>query len=188
MGWKEFFGFGKKPPDEGPDPSNLTLKDIQVGYMVDYDMKTWEVEAYHYYDWGSGDLSHEWQLKSHDETLYLERESDDEDEWSVSRKIPFGRLGAHVRDHVKQNDDPPDELVLDGVTYYLEEWAGGDFYKDGKGPARKMLVWDYEDDNGTRYLSIEQWDEEEFEAAVGEPVEAYQFTNILPGRSASETA
>ncbi len=184
MGWREFFGIGaKKPPTPpGPDPiADLTLARIQVGYMIDYDMKTWQVEAYHYYDWGHGEITHEWQLKSHDDTIYLERESDDEDAWAISRKVSLGRLGAGVREHLKTNDDPPDEIVYEGVTYYLEEWAGGNFHKNGKGPAQEMLAWDYEDDTGQKFLSIEQWDEEDFEAAVGEPVEEYQFTNILPG-------
>ena len=35
-------------------------------------------------------------------------------------------------------------------------------------------------DPGKKYLGIEQWGENDFEASLGEPVEEYQFTNILP--------
>ncbi len=180
MGLLEFFGFGKKKQEEIPSLTDLKLSDLDVRYMVDYDMKTWEVTARHYYDWGAGDLSYEWQLKSHDDTLYLEKSTDDEDEWSISRKIPMGRLGANIPRHIVENEDPPDEITYEGVLYYLEEWAGGDFYKESQGPAHKMLAWDYEDDTGEKYLSIEQWGEEDFEASAGQPVEEYEFTNILP--------
>jgi hypothetical protein len=179
------FDFLKKDKDQGPDPiSGLSLKSMKPGYLVDYDLKTWEVAAYNLYDWGEGDQSHEWQLKSGDEVVYLELETDDEDDWSLNRKIPFGKIGAAVKDHILEHDDPPDEIEVDGVTYYLESAAGGHFLKDGEGPGRPLLRWGYEDDDGGRYLGLEQWGEEEFEASSGAPVEEYQFSNILPRENA----
>ena len=149
--------------------------------MVDYDLKTWEVVAYNYYDWGGGDLSHEWQLKNGDgKVLFLEKESDDEDEWNLNQKIPFGRLGSKIKDQILEAGDPPNEIVFEGKTYYMEEMAGGHFHKDGQGPGKELLRWSYEDDEGRGYLGIDQWGEEDFEASLGEPVEEYQFTNILP--------
>ena len=183
MGWKDLFGLGKKDTkEEGPDPlHDLTLSNIRVGYMVDFDLRTWEVRARHHYDWGGRDITHEWQLRSHDEVIYLQKESDDEAEWSISRPVSPGRLGPNIRDHILEHGDPPDEITFEGTTYYLEETGGGHFYKDGKGPGKEFLSWGYEDDSGEKYLTIEQWGETEFEASVGEAVAEYQFTNILPG-------
>ncbi len=45
----------------------------------------------------------------------------------------------------------------------------------------ELLCWDYYDLSEEKTLTIEQWGEEKFEAAVGIYVEEYQFTNILPG-------
>lgn len=184
MGWKEFFGFGKKEEDKETDTiTNLTISLLKPGYLVDYDLKTWEVLARHHYDWGDGELSYEWQLKCHDETIYLGKEEDDEVEWSISRPISFARLGPKVRKHFKEHDEPPEEIVYESTTYYMEESSGGNFFKNGKGSGQAFVVWDYEDVSGDKYLSIEQWGEDEFEASVGEGVEEYQFTNILPGES-----
>ena len=175
------FDFLKKDKDKGPDPiSGLSLKNMKAGYLVDYDLKTWEVTAYNVYDWGEGDKSYEWQLASGDEVVYLEVEFDDEDDWSLNRKLPFGKIGSKVRDHIIEHGDPPDEVVVDGTTYYLEEMAGGHFLKDGEGLGQPMLRWDFEDDSGKKYMGIEQWGEEDFEASTGIPVEEYQFSNILP--------
>jgi hypothetical protein len=175
--------FGKKK-EKGPDPlTNLTLENLRPGCFVDYDMKTWQVSAYHYYDWGSGDLSYEWQLQTHDETIYLERSVDDEDDWSISRKIPFARVGAGIKQHIIEHEDPPEEIAFEGTTYYLEETSGGQFYKDAAGPGQDLLSWEYEDDSGKKYMTIEQWGESDFEASIGEGVEEYQFTNILPAKS-----
>ena len=178
MGWLDFF---KKKKKKEPDPlTGLTLSNLRVGYMVDYDMKTWEVKAYHYYDWGEGELSHEWQLESVDDTLYLEREAGDEDEWGVSRKISMGRLGPGIKEHVRKYDDPPDEITFEETTFYLEESGSGYFFKNGKGSGEKFFVWDYEDDSGKKFISIERWGKNDFEASAGIMVEEYQFTNILP--------
>jgi len=182
MGWKDLFGLGKKDDDKETDSiTNLNLSSLKPGYYVDYDLKTWEVLARHHYDWGEGDISYEWQLKSHDETIYLSSETDDEVEWTVSRPVAFARLGSNVRKHIEEHDDPPEEIVFDSTKYYLDESGGGHYYKNGNGPGQAFISWDYVDDTEEKYLSIEQWGEEEFEASTGERVEEYQFTNILPG-------
>ena len=77
--------------------------------------------------------------------------------------------------------NPPDEILFEGSTYYLEETAGGHFFKDGEGSGQEMLRWSYEDEEGEAYLGVEQWGEWDFDATRGIPVEEYQFTNILPG-------
>jgi len=177
MGFKDLFKKNKPEPDPLKD---LTLARMKRGYFVDYDLKTWEVTAVNYYDFGEGIISREWQLKSEDETVYLELESDDEDYWSLNRKIPFARLGSKIKDYILEHEDPPDEIVFDGVTYYIDETGAGHFYKDETGAGQEFIRWSYIDDSGKKLLDIEQWGEEDFEASVGEQVEEYQFSNILP--------
>lgn len=178
MVWKKFF---KKKTPKGLDPlKDLILQNLKTGYYVDYDMKTWEVTTSSYYDWGGREYTYEWQLKSADDTVYLEREPDDEDYWSISRKISINRLDPGIRESIKKQGDPPDEITHENTIYYLDESGGGHFYLDGKEPGKKMLKWDYADDSGNRFISIEQWGEETFEASTGMSVEEYQFTDILP--------
>lgn len=182
MGFWEKLGFGgKKTAAKEPSITHLAIEDMQPGYFVDYDLKSWEVVARHRYNWGNDDISHEWQLKSHDETIYLEREEDDEVSWSVSRPLPFSRLGDHVRNHILRHDDPPEEIPFENQTFYLESSGAGYFLKNGQEPGQPFVAWDFATDDGRRYLCIEQWGETEFEASIGEPVKEYQFTNILPG-------
>ena len=182
MGFWDFFR-KKKRADQGPSMVDLALDDLVAGCMVDYDLKTWEVTARHVTDWGGGDKSIEWQLKSYDDVIYLEKTEDDEVEWCISRKADLRLLGPDVPQKIIETDDPPETVTCEGLSYYLEESGGGHFYKNGTGEGLPMLMWDYEDDSGRRYLTIEQWGEEEFELYLGEPVESYQFTNILPPHS-----
>lgn len=179
MGLFDFFR--KKKSGLPSDPLvDLSLDNLKVGCMVDYDLKTWEVMAHHYTDWGDGYKTDEWQLTSFDDVIYLEKSVDDEVEWCISRKIKFNSLDPSVENGIINSDDPPEMITYDGVAYHLEESSGGHFYKDGRGSGQPMLAWDYSDESERKYLTIEQWGEREFEASVGEPVLAYQFTNILP--------
>ncbi len=176
--------FRKKRPDDSLDPLvDLSLDQMMVGCVVDYDLKSWEVTARHYTDWGDNWRTDEWQLKSFDEVIYLEKSEDDETEWSISRKIDFNLLDPQVKDSIISSDDPPQKIIFKEVTYHMTESSGGHFFKDGVAPGQPMLAWDYEDDSGKSYLTIQQWGERDFEASLGEPVEDYQFTNILPPQS-----
>ncbi|MFH1134725.1 MAG: DUF4178 domain-containing protein [Pseudomonadota bacterium] len=175
------FDFFKKDKEDEIDPlKDLTLDKLQVGYFVDFDLSTWEVTGYNIYDWGDGDVSREWQLSSSEELLYLEKESDDEDYWSLNKKISFADLDPVVKKTILEKSDPPDVVVFEGVSFYIEEMAGGHFLKGGQGTGTPLLRWGYVDEEGGRLLGIEQWGDNEFEASTGIPVEEYQFTNILP--------
>ena len=175
---KDFFKRKKK--EEFDIVRDLSLSKMKKGYMVDYDLETLEVSAYNYYDWGNDDISHEWQLRSGNDIVYLEMESDDGEEWSLNRKIAFASLDSQIKKEIIETGDPPEKILFEGVTYYIEETSGGHFYKDGSGIGKEVLQWSYQDDEERHYLCVEQWGEEEFEASTGEPVEEYQFTNILP--------
>jgi hypothetical protein len=176
------FDFLKNKKEPEIDPlHDLTLSRLQIGFMLDYDMKTWQVTARYEYDFGDGDVSREWELSHGREKLYLERAEDDEVEWSLCRKIPVAKIEGDVRKYIIDNDDPPEQVVLDGRTYYLDESGAGQMRSDSLERAQEFVYWDFIDEEDAHFLSIEQWGETEFEASVGDYVEEYQFSNILPG-------
>jgi hypothetical protein len=162
------------------DPlKDLVLSKMKVGWFLDYDLITWEVTAVNIYDF-EGDEAIEWQLKSAEETVYLELEADDEDFWSFNKKIAFAKLGPEVRDYFLTKDSPPEQISYDGLTYFLDEEAGGHYLKDGEEPGREVLRFSYMDDSEKKILEVEQWGEKDFEASTGIVVEEYMFSNILP--------
>ena len=172
QGW-----FADKEPEL--DPLDLSLADLKKGYLVDYDLKTWQVTSHNTYDF-DGERAEEWELFSGDDRCYLQGEKDDEYAWSISRKIAFSALGPEVKDHLLQHDDPPQAIVYDGTRYTLEESGAGHFFPDGRVAGDEMIYWDYTDETGEQLLTLEQWGETEFEASVGKTVKEYEFRNILP--------
>lgn len=179
MGLMDFF---KKDRKEAFDPlRDLELSKLRVGYYVDYDMKTWEVKAYRKYDFGEGYISEEWELLSGRAKWFLERSENDEVEWTFSRKIPMGAIEGDVRKHIIEHDDPPEQIVYDGKTYYLDEAGPGRMFEGDDPVGKEFIYWDFIDEEDEQFVTIEQWGETEFEAAAGYYVEEYQFSNILPG-------
>lgn len=178
MGWKDWF----QKEDEPVDPlADLVLAKLRVGYLVDYDLETWTVTAHNRYDFGEGYGAEEWELSAGDRRLYLEREEDDGVAWGLYRKVSVGALEGNVRRHIQDHDEAPDQVRHQGVTYFLDESGGGYMTPEGSRERQGFLYWDYEDEDGERYLTVEQWGEAEVEASLGEAVEEYQFSNILPG-------
>lgn len=175
--WDRF----KKPEEPELDPlKDLVLDKLRPGYLLDYDLKTWEVTAYSRYDYGD-DGSDEWELTNDRDVRYLERYEDDEVEWTLAQKIPIGKLEGDIRQHILDHEDPPDEVVYNGRSYYLEDSSGGYYFPNGQEPRQEFIAWEYSDEAGEHFVTIEQWSETELEASESFYVQDYQFTNILPG-------
>jgi len=179
MGLKDFF---RKPPKDEFDPlTDLELSKLRVGYMLDFDMQTWQVTGYNRYEFGEGYSTDEWELTSAKGKWFLERSENDEVEWTLSKKIPMGAIEGNIRQYIIEHEDPPEQVVCKGKTYYLDESGPGYLLEKGEGPRREFIYWDFIDEEDEHFLTIEQWGDTEFEAAEGYYVEEYQFTNILPG-------
>ncbi len=174
------FGKKKKAEDEGPDPlADLVLEKLKVGYLVDYDLQTWQVTGYSRYTFsGKDDSVEEWELTAAGEQRYLERADGG---WSLSRKISVGEIDGDIRRHILDHDDPPEHIVFKGTEYHLDASFAGRMFPDGKGTGEDVIRWEFLDEAETSFVGVEQWSETEFAAAAGSVVEDYQFEHILPG-------
>jgi len=176
--WQKIF---KKKEQKKNITINLSLADMKKGFFVDFDLKSWQVTAYNRYTWGDDENTYEWQLTTSDDTIYLEREPDDEDHFSISRKISFNNLGKGLKEHIIEHEDPPDKINYNGKIFQLYESSGGLFFNNEEKKGKELIKWDYADNSENEFISIEQWGENDFEASFSTRVEEYQFSNILPG-------
>lgn len=174
----------KKKKDPHYDSTNIRVNDLDVGYVFDYDLSTWEVKAVYDYDWGSNHFTAEYKISDGSKTLFLSVEEDDELEISISKKIKLGMLGEAVVEDVMEKQKPPTKIEYDGRIYFLEKEAPGYFNDPAKGTEEwdELIAWEYEDEPGEHILNIEQWGEREFEASAGKVINDYEITNILPAQ------
>ena len=85
---------------------DLVLSKLKVGFLVDYDLKTYRVSACNKYQWNEGGVSDEWELTSGSESFFLERSEEDGDvEWSFCHKLPISKLEGDIADEIERNEE-----------------------------------------------------------------------------------
>ena len=181
MGLRDLFGKKRKDKDGNaePDPiADLVLGKLKVGYLVDYDLKTWEVTGYCRYEF-DGNIVKEWEITAGGrEKRYLELA---DGRWSLSEKIVIGAIEGDIRRHILREEDPPSRVVHKGKQYHFDNSCAGYMFLNDEGDGEEVIRWEFLDEDEESFLSIEQWSESELGAATGSFVEDYEFTSILPG-------
>ena len=171
----------------------LTLSTMKVGYLVDYDLKTWQVIGINAYDY-EGYPAREWELRCGDEVRFLEREEDDgRVEWTLTRRVELSDLDEDMAGIILDDGEPPEVVTYgdrrylavessSGVQRRVESADGVDEGGDSEG--QEFVSWSYGGEDG-RVLFLVQRGERDFAAYEGEKVEEYQFTDILPAPATS---
>ncbi|MFY0686798.1 MAG: DUF4178 domain-containing protein [Cyclobacteriaceae bacterium] len=179
------FDFLKKKKEEPEyDVTNLSLRDLNFGFLFDYDMKSWVVKEVYEYDWGSNNFTKEFKIDSGDQVAFLHIEDDDELVIQFTNSIKLRKIDEDVAEEIEKNEKPPKTLHHDGETYYLEGDSAGYFRDLTKKTEdwEELIAWEYYNDDEDKVLSITQWDEFNIEAGAGIVLKEFQFSNIIPGQ------
>jgi hypothetical protein len=171
--------FKKKDQKSHYDPTNIKVTDLRIGFLFDYDLKTWEVIDEFEYDWGDNFFTYEYKIVSGSETLYMRVEEDDQIYCIFTRKVPFGKLGEAAQ-YFKERQTAPSSIIFENTEFYLERENPGFFRSTQDEDSVEMIQWDYLDDSGKRMLIVHQWDEQDFEVSIGTVETASAISNILP--------
>ena len=176
------FDFFKKKKAPAYDVTNLSLKDLNVGFIFDYDMKSWVVKEVYKYDWGNNNFTSEYKVDSGDEVAFLHIADEGELEISLSKSIRISKIDEAITDEIEKNEKPPRKIHYSEELYYLEEDAAGYFRDLSKETEdwEELVTWEYMNDEATKVLSITQWDTRNIEASAGLILKEYQFSNIIP--------
>lgn len=182
---------GKKESEDAYE--ELVLGAMKIGFLVDYDLDTWEVIGVNVYDY-EGFLTREWELRCKDEVRFLERAEDDgQIEWTLTRRVSLGEVEGDVAGAILDGRDPPEVVTYKDRAYHAVESSTGiqrpadadpdeeeaDQEETDEDVGGEFASWSYESED-RRVLYAIQRGEREFVAYEGEYVEEYQFTDILP--------
>ncbi len=155
---------------------NTTIAEAKVGDVVDYYMKSWEVKEEGEYDWGNNEFSTELKLDAGDEHLFLTIDDDDEVELSVFQSAKWNEVEGNLRDLLLQKNEPPREIVSQGISYKLTENGVGRHRSISRDTDwSNFEYWDFEDSTEDKIISIENWGGE-YELFKGEYVESFEFS------------
>jgi hypothetical protein len=175
---------GSDDDDSAPEPDPVTdieLNELREGYLLDYEMRTWEVTTHAKYDY-EGWPADEWTLENGDDTLFLEYEDDDGDVYNLSRPVDMADVeadGQPLRAAVRDGGDPPDAVTYEGTVYELDE--EGPATRTAGDKHQELYYWVYA--SGDDFLALERYGESDWNSYAGREVEPYEFDNILPRES-----
>lgn len=177
MGLLDFL-FGSSADNAAEEPiDDPSLDQLREGYMLDYEMRTWEVTKHAKYDY-DGWPADEWTLETGDDLLFLEYEYDDGDVFLLYERVDLNDVtadGEPLR-AVVRDQEPPGTLTYEDTEYVLTEEGTGTRTVDDR--TNDLRYWDYESDDG--FLGLERYGETDWSVYVGREVEPYEFDNILP--------
>ncbi len=162
------------------DVTNIRVVDLELDYVLDYGLESWIVTKMYEYDWGDNFFTREFMINNGSKNLFLHVEEDDELEISLTEKIGVRKLGEHITDLILERGCPPDKITFEDVVYYRDSENMG-FIRNVNGDDwSEVISWLYLDKGENRLINIEQTGDTEFEATIGEYIEEYKISNILP--------
>ncbi|PSQ97904.1 MAG: hypothetical protein BRD55_00420 [Bacteroidetes bacterium SW_9_63_38] len=172
------FGSSDDSSDESVD--DPSLDELREGYMLDYEMRTWEVTKHAKYDY-EGWPADEWTLENNDDLLFLEYEYDDGDVFLLSEPADITDVTADGESFrvVLRDSEPPGTVMHDGTEYVLAEEGPATRTVDNR--TNKLRYWVYE--HGDDFVALERYGSSDWNVYVGREVEPYEFDNILPRAS-----
>ncbi len=169
----------------GYNPTDLTLQNLLKGYVLNYDLKSWEVIYEGQYDWNSGESDKIYRLSSEDNDsllLYVDKE--------------MGLVTPYIEEKLQSNDvqafamlkpeSAPAELKFSDKIYRKRDYSRGKFFTSDSDNFAELGQWFYVSSDSQSSLRIVQFSEGEVSVYTGKLAQAYEFTNILPSESSRE--
>ena len=171
-------------PQRAFPKDELRIENVQAGGVIsltnvgpemeDFDVK---VQGVHTYRQGTSSW-YEIEGDKGGEKVFLQFEEDDGLEMSISiKELKMRDLGLNRSDLDKIDDAEEGGFTYGGVKYYYEDSDKAIFYRNGDDDeAEPYYYWDFEDDDGKNFISIEKWGDNELDIALSIPVKASQVT------------
>lgn len=190
------FGGGAIPYSSGgttADSTALRIENVGQGGVIKLmnigpDLKDFDatVTRRHVYQVNNYEWS-ELELDTGTEKLWLELAEDDELEIRCSHtKLKLREINVTPDDLERMAADEDGRITYNGITYFFEDAGEATYLKNGDpNLAEQFRYWDFENREGTKLLSIENFGSKSCDVTLAEPVNASQITVYsLTGKSA----
>lgn len=167
--------------EKGFDPLNITLENLKTGFLLDYDLRTWQVKSLHQYEWAGGSSERLFKIESVGDSaqLFLRKEGY-QLTIQVCRMINIHTIDSNLATEILHNHQPYNIITYEGTTFYKENAKDGILYETQKQNKQRVLLWEYYDGQRKQILRIEQFGKNDFRAMLGKLASEFEFSDILP--------
>lgn len=159
---------------------DFEVKDLGLGYILEYNLHTWVVQNEYKYDWGDGYFSKEWLISNGKESALLFYDDSEGLEISVSKKINILQELNHVREQIIADGVPDKRINFDGKTWLLSDENPCLYSETGKEGQTEMVVWIFTEPEEKEFISFSQFGAKKIEGYKGKHIKEFEVSNILP--------
>ncbi|MDW7690876.1 DUF4178 domain-containing protein [Flammeovirgaceae bacterium SG7u.111] len=164
------------------DPTDLTVGNLQTGFLLDYDLKTWEVVNENQFDWYNGQSESEYKITADTRQKFLNVRIENGQEVVIDFKIiSIYAINNRLEAEITLRNKPANILTFNEMPFYREGMTkeGIFFNITTKDHGKKIDVWEYFNEARTEVLRIERHGKD-FRTFYGNVVSTLQFSDILP--------
>ncbi len=171
--------------DEDFDPTRLTLENLKMGYLLDYDFKTWEVIGHYIYEWQGYSAEKVFKISTLQEIAFLFMNKEFGDlSVKILQPINIHLIDERLEAEILAKQQPYNILTYEHTPYYRETAKEGFVselkQRNAAGSRNRILVWEYYDGQRRNLIRIEQHGRLDFRCFLGQSIEATEFSDILP--------
>jgi hypothetical protein len=184
MGKAKKKGGAGAPPPVPKDLADVTIKDAMVndivsisGFGDEYDdvdfviqkRNRYESNGYEWYELlGVYKGRQVWLDWEEDDLLQITATSPDQ-----QMRLSMLNLSEDDLARMDEEESRDNFVQWDGKRFYYRESCEAFFYKDCTGPGEGFYLWDFQEEDGERFLSIEKWEGEPFAVFTGKAIKPY---------------
>lgn len=174
----------KKEPKRLYSKTDLRIENVGPGGVVKLtsvgpDMEDFDVNIVSKHTYHEGEYTwYELEGDRGDDKVWIDMEEDDDLELSiVLKKLKLRDLNVSKSDLERFDDDEKGNFTYEGEKFYYEDSDRAVFYRhsDDKN-AESFYYWDFENDDGNKYISFEKWSDGSIEASYSVPIKPSQLT------------
>ena len=169
--------------NKGGSTVDFTVKDIKKGFIVEYDLKSWEAIEEYEYDWGGNYKGKEWTLFDGKNQLYLYYASFPSEEISVSTRMNMLKELPDLRSDVFTNDEPRTSFAYGGKQWSIVDESPGLMINSDTKEEQEIVSWTFDDSEETEFITVVRNGEKSADAYKGKYIKNYEVSNILPRES-----
>ncbi len=165
------------------DPSNLSIKNLKKGYLIDFDLKTWEVKNEYQIDWLKKTSSKELVIINDLKELILNIEISDQNKLiAVLSRKSIHQIDSTIENQILKLHTPPVKITFEGKTYYKESENKGIIFNISNNTSPPTLVNSilYFDDSREYIFRIDIANQDKCLGYAGRLYLKESFSEILP--------
>jgi len=172
-----FFNLFKKKEEEAPIKVDYSIHDLQPGFLLDYDMESWEVVGAYDYEYVTHS-SKEYKIRSGSKTMFLNVSDSNDLILGLSEETNINSIDMGLRLGVAQ-ENPTARVNWKGEAYTIKETSKGKFREEGRSSWAAFSSWEYVNAEGTKFIYVSKWEDNSIECYTGTFLKEYQISNIL---------